>query len=242
MGRALILCYGLFISTKILSSPCPEPHTIRDLVGCQNIAVQEASPEHPATMSRYIRSLSAFASLACTQSGASAQPAYPMDGDLRCFFVFANTTASFNIVEGINDNDIEVSQTFHAEGASGVLLGRFNLERAVTPQVVLTSGIENIPGTHMSCLSCHRAVSSDMVQVDGISTLVLKPIRINSTLGGTVPTNGQIPPEDLDRVLKDLSSRHKCPSTPVSETCLRIDALKAAPKGLPMDNPSRDQN
>jgi hypothetical protein len=165
-----------------------------------------------------------------------------MDGDLRCFFLFANTTASFNIVEGINDNDIEVSQTFHAEGASGVLLGRFNLESAVTPQVVLTSGIENIPGTHMSCLSCHRPVSSDMVQVDGISTLVLKPIRINSTLGGTLPTNGQVPPEDLDTVLKDLSSRHKCASTPGSETCLRIDALKAAPKRLPMDNPSRDQN
>lgn len=217
---------------------CPEPKGIQDLVACQNkIILNQGST---ATIADYIEALIATARVACTRSGASAQPAYPAEGDLRCFLVFQNgSTVSVNLVEGLNNNHIEISERVPSSDPDeeGVLLAHFYMTKAITYAQALQSPSINLNDRGLKCGFCHDTIVNEPIVRDGIEAWVLTPIKLNSTVRRTIPKNGQVPPEQLDQVLGELWKEHACLQTKMSETCRRLFFFKSNPNKVPLDNP-----
>lgn len=217
---------------------CPEPSSIKDFVLCQNKLV--AARAHK--LSDYLAAYASTARAACTASGSSAQPAAPDEGDLRCFFVFkSGATLSFNLLEGMNRNHIEVSEsTLTDDGAErGVLLAFFLMDKPISLAQALASSETDLNDRGLKCTFCHQVLGTDQVKRDGIGAWVLEPIKLNSTVRKTIPRNGQVAPERLDRVLSELAVRHQCAQGAMThaETCLRIRLLRGVKVRLPLDNP-----
>jgi hypothetical protein len=219
---------------------CPLPLGIKELVACQNKVI-ESKAGKAATVSDYMSSLIDHAGTACTRSGASAQPAYPAEGDLRCFLVFkTGATLSVNIVEGINDNHIEISERVPSTATEyeGVLLAHFYMTKPITFAQALQSPSINLNDRGLKCGFCHDTVGNYPIEREGTEAWVLVPIKLNSTVRRTIPRNGQIPPEQLGQVLTELWGEHACAQKrKLSETCRRLEILRSNSNRLPLDNP-----
>lgn len=225
----IFLFWVQFQSTDLYALECPAPRSIQEIVLCQNKLL---SISQPAAISAFLSVYADKATLACTKSGASAQPAHPNEGDLRCFFVFeSGVTLATNILEGLNNDHLEMSEIYRG---GGVFLGHMDLATPANTQDVMSSSVEQIEGTRMTCATCHDRQTTDSVSSNGFEAWPLAPIKINRTLSGTIPRNGQVKPEELDQVLKGLQVRHQCEKVP-SETCRRIEMLLKAPRRLPLD-------
>ena len=239
------LFFGLFPALLVLRSApayasitCPEPSSVKDFVLCQNKLVASRA----SRLSDYIGAYAYAARSACTMSGASAQPAAPDEGDLRCFFVFkSGATVSFNLLEGMNRNHIEVSEpTPTDDGADrGVLLAFFLMTKSISLADALASSETDLNDRGLKCTFCHQVLGNDQVKRDGIGAWVLSPIKLNSTVRGTIPRNGQIAPQELDRILSALETRHQCTQTTMknAETCLRLRIIRSVKVRMPLDNP-----
>lgn len=237
--------FWVFASSSFAASnvKCSEPSTIKDFVACQNKLIQARA----STVSDYLAAYSGARSrLACTRSQASAQPAAPDQGDLRCFLVFrSGATVSFNLVSGTNENQIEVSEATKADdGDDGVLLAFFTMTKPIAFKDALASSSSSLNELGLKCSSCHQVIGRDQIKRDGFGAWVLEPIKINSTVRRTIPRNGQVPPETLDRVLSDLATRHGCAAvfrkrifTAADETCLRLKISHDVSGRFPLDNP-----
>lgn len=233
----LIFCLGKPVLAD--HTICNPPKNIADIVECQNQVIDELSPK----ISSLLRALSHSGSLGCTKSQASAQPAYPSRGDLRCFMVFGSgVTLSTNLVDGLNENHLEVSENYQDATRSGVILGHFSMDERANLKAVLESSTKPLFGSRMSCASCHRPVGvTNVPACDGQgSGTLLTPIMINRTVTGTIANaaRGQISPDKLDEELDRLSQTHRCGSVglnvSIQETCLRISILKTMPGRLPL--------
>lgn len=217
---------------------CPEPSSIKDFVLCQNKLVAARSQK----LSDYLSVYASTARGACTTSGASAQPAAPDEGDLRCFFVFrSGATLSFNLLEGMNHNHIEVSEPAHTEDGAdrGVLLAFFHMDKSVSLAEALASSGIDLNDRGLNCTFCHQVIGRDQVKREGIGAWVLEPIKLNATVRGTIPRHGQVAPERLTQVLNELMVRHQCAQGAVAqaETCLRLRILRSVKGRVPLDNP-----
>lgn len=237
-----ILFIGIFLSlgqsTYAAVETCPDPASIKDFITCQNRLLETNSAPR---LSDYIAAYADAGRLACTRSGASAQPAFPDQGDLRCFLVFkSRATVSFNIVEGTNRNHIEVSEPAMSDADDdGVLLAFFLLNKPIGLAEALGSSSVELNDRGLKCSFCHQVLGNDQIMRDGIKAWVLTPIKLNSTVRETIPRNGQIAPELLDKVLKDLYVGHACEAktTMPSETCMRLSVMRRVKEKAPLDNP-----
>jgi hypothetical protein len=223
---------------------CIDPAGIPDVVGCRNAAgIGGAGIHGPGVVSFVASQYAPVASAACTRSQSSGQPARPDMGDLRCFQIFqSGVIISFNLVEGLNGDRIEVSQPPNRGDRERVILANIptHNDEPVTVADALADAFRPVePGDHMTCGMCHRTVNHPQVKIDGIDAWVLTGIRLNSTVRGTIRPNGQIDPAQLDAVLDDLASRHSCieAADAGSETCKRIRAVRSSRGRFPMDNP-----
>ena len=221
---------------------CVDPAGIKDVVDCRNAAGLIG----PSAVSVVLDAYAPFASAACTPSQSSGQPAFPDLGDLRCFQIFqSGVIISFNLVEGLNEDRIEVSQPLTPGDRDRVILA--NVPVTNKADVLLSDALADAfrpvePGGHMTCGMCHRTVNHPQVKIDGIDTWVLKGIRLNSTVRGALPRRGQIGPADLNTVLDDLARRHDCHGGNAAamepcETCRRIHAVRQSRDRFPVDNP-----
>ena len=226
----------LVLPAMAQAADCPEPKSVADFVDCQNhvLASGRAMP-----VSAYIAALVSYGSLACTKSRASAQPAAPDRGDLRCFLRFpSNTTVSVNLLEGLNHDDIEVSEVYAVGNDSGAIMGRFNMLGPVRLGDVVRTVNEPLFGSRMTCMTCHPSVTDAQVDLGhGLKAWLVTPIHFNETVRGTVPMVGQVSPEDLDAQLHDLMTQNHCTVGSFSETCERIRLLLTAPDRYKLDNP-----
>ena len=243
--------FKLLFYAGLAAGACSEPNEIKDIVDCQNTALATVQSS-AAAVSFVAENLAPFARAACTISQSSGQPASPDEGDLRCFQVFdSGVITSFNLVEGINGDRIEVSQPLAPGDRDRVILADISTDLPATLGGALAGAFKPIDsGSPMTCGTCHRTVGHEPVEIDGNSTWVLAGIRLNSTVRGTLPKNGQVPPEKLDGVLGELAVRHGCVAqavgvaitglasmTELSETCRRIAAVVASKGRFQMDNP-----
>ncbi len=238
MSISLSSSLGVFAQTNPLK--CPLPIGIKELVACQNKVI-ESKPTKSAAVSDYMNALIDHAGIACTRSGASAQPAYPAEGDLRCFLVFkTGATLSVNIVEGINDNHIEVSERVPSTPTEyeGVLLAHFYMTKPISFAQALQSPSLSLNDRGLKCAFCHDTVGNYPITREGVEAWVLVPIKLNSTVRRTIPRNGQVPPEELAQVLTELWGEHGCAQkTKLSETCRRLEILRSNSHLVPLDNP-----
>lgn len=229
-------------------STCRDPQSIPDVVACRNETVNIGTPEEHR-ISAVLVAMAPKASIACTISRASAQPASPELGDLRCFQVFeSGLIVSFNLVEGQNGDRLEVSQPVEGGNRDIVVLGNIRMRAAnsddieedvLTLNEVLADAFRPIePRSRVTCAFCHRPANHPVVNINGISTKPLAGIRLNETVRGTVPKNGQIKPEELLDRLTKLRSFHSCDAGHLkSETCRRIAALESSERYFKMDGP-----
>jgi hypothetical protein len=231
-----------FLGVVVIAA-CPTPASIREVVDCRNTLTGGA----PVAISSVLAEFAPEASVACTTSRASAQPAAPELGDLRCFQVLPNgLTLSFNLLEGLNGDRIEVSQPSIAWNRDEVFLANVSTQKASDLGRALADAVGPFePGSNRTCGMCHKTVG--LGQVDGVEARIFAGIRLNSTIRGTVPRNGQIAPEELRERLKELLSRHGCPppegyfverrSLEGSETCRRISVVSNSAQLFPLDSP-----
>lgn len=217
---------------------CIDPAGIKDVVDCRNAAGLIG----PASVSAVLEAYAPFASVACTRSQSSGQPASPDIGDLRCFQIFqSGVIVSFNVVEGLNEDRIEVSQPAAPGDRERIILA--NVPSKNSEDVLLSDALADAfrpvePGGRMTCTTCHRTVNHPRVKVGGIDTWVLQGIRLNSSVRGTVAKNGQIDPARLDDVLDGLTRQHHCrDGAAAQETCKRVRAVRASRDRFPVDNP-----
>ncbi len=229
---------------RFFTGVCEDPAGIIDIVNCRNAADgADASKSRDikgqAVVSFVVEKLAPFASVACTVSQSSGQPAFPDEGDLRCFQVFeSGLILSFNLVAGLNGDRLEVSQPLVPGDRERVILGNIASDHPVTLAEALGGAFIPVePGSRMTCGLCHRTVDHPQVEIDGVSTWVLSGIRLNSTVRGSLPKNGQVLPERLDEVLRNLAHRHGCKADSVMETCRRIASVTASQRKFSMDNP-----
>ena len=217
---------------------CVDPSGISDIVECRNAAGPNGFLGSSA-VSFVAENLAPMASVACTVSQGSGQPAHPDEGDLRCFQVFeSGVIASFNLLEGLNGDRIEVSQPLARGDRERVILANIPTNGPATLAGAIGGAFSPIePGSRMTCGTCHRTVDHPAVEIDGISTWVRAGIRLNSTVRGTVAKNGQIAPGRLTEVLNGLFIQHGCGTSPDRETCRRITAVSSSPRRFPLDNP-----
>ncbi|NBQ52283.1 MAG: hypothetical protein EBU49_01705 [Proteobacteria bacterium] len=218
---------------------CQDPAGIIDVINCRN-AAHAKGVSGPAVVSYVLEKLAPFASVACTTSQSSGQPANPDEGDLRCFQVFdSGLILSFNLVSGLNGDRLEVSQSLVPGDRDRVILANIPSGHPVTLAEALSGAFTPIdPGSRMTCGMCHRTVDHPQVVIDGVSTWVLAGIRLNSTVRGGVAKNGQVFPEHLDEILRGLARRHGCNARPVTETCRRIASVTGSQRRFPMDDPA----
>lgn len=228
--------YGIFFKDI-----CHDPAGIVDILDCRNAADGDGSMglKGPSVVSFVVEKLAPYASVACTVSQSSGQPAFPGEGDLRCFQVFeSGLILSFNLVAGLNGDRLEVSQPLVPGDRERVILANIASENPVTLAEALGGAFLPVePGSSMSCGLCHRTVDHPQVEIGGVSTWVLAGIRLNSTVRGSLPKNGQVLPERLDEVLGDLAHRHGCKAGTLTETCRRISSVATSQRRFPMDNP-----
>lgn len=223
---------------------CIDPAGIKDVVDCRNAAGANGRGLHGSAVVSFVAGHYApFASAACTRSQASGQPASPDLGDLRCFQVFdSGVILSFNLVEGLNEDRLEVSQPLARGDRERVILANIPTHNDADANLsdALADAFRPVePDGHMTCGMCHRTVNHPQVKIDGIDTWVLTGVRLNSTVRGTLPKNGQVDPAQLDAVLDDLAKRHSCHEAGEvdSETCRRIRAVRSSRDRFPLDSP-----
>jgi hypothetical protein len=213
---------------------CPNPQSLFDVVVCQNTVM--STDIAPESLSIFLSEYLEYPEIACTTSGASAQPAYPAEGDLRCFLIFSSKiTISFNLVENLNANSLELSQLFLGGNNAGVVLGRFDLSRTFNLQEVLDSATAPIGNSRLTCASCHDRLDGPAVTIHGVSAPLLTPISINRTVMGGIPKHGQVPPEKLKQELARLGDSHGCTNRPLKETCRRIKFAASVQRRAPLE-------
>lgn len=220
--------------TFFLAASCPPPESIKNIVECRNSLAAGGPVAVSDVLSRYAPD----ASVACTSSRASAQPASPEEGDLRCFQVFTGgLTVSFNLVEGLNGDRLEISQPADSGDRDRVFLANVSTLNQTDLTRALAQANEPVePGSAMTCGMCHQTIGQG--RVDGIDAWIFAGIRLNSTLRGTIPRNGQVPPDTLMSRLRELQLRHGCQGdADESETCRRMAAVISSPRLFPLDSP-----
>lgn len=238
VGAAMVPSFGQ-AHARFFGDICEDPAGIIDIINCRN-ASDANDLRGQAVVSDVLDKLAPYASVACTASQSSGQPANPDEGDLRCFQVFdSGLILSFNLVAGLNGDRLEVSQALVPGDRERVILANIPSGHPVTLAEALAGAFAPIDqGSRMTCGMCHRTVNHPQVVIDGVSTWVLAGIRLNSTVRGGVAKNGQVFPERLDEVLRGLAHRHGCNSRPVTETCRRIASVAGSQRRFPMDNPA----
>lgn len=243
-GHAAFLTTGS-MAFILAGAGCPPPSTIKDVVDCRN----SLTAGGPVSLGAMIEQYAPHAEVACTTSRASAQPAAPDEGDLRCFQVFpGGLITSFNLLTGLNGDRIELSQPALADNRDEVFLANVPTTSSTNLEQALADVNRPLDSDHaMTCGMCHRSAGSGTIS--GFDAWVFRGIRLNSTLHGTVPRNGQVAPENLDAKLKELLAFHKCaapapakivaPPGLAGETCRRISAVLASRGRYPLDNPAQ---
>jgi len=237
-GAAMMPSFGQ-AHARFFGDICEDPAGIIDIIDCRN-AADANGLRGQAVVSYVLNKLAPYASVACTASQSSGQPANPDEGDLRCFQVFeSGLILSFNLVAGLNGDRLEVSQPLVPGDRERVILANIPSGHPVTLADALAGAFTPIDqGSRMTCGMCHRTVDHPQVVIDGVSTWVLAGIRLNSTVRGGVAKNGQVFPEHLDEILRGLARRHGCNARPVTETCRRIASVAGSQRRFPMDNPA----
>lgn len=223
------------------ADPCRDPEFASDVLACRNEVVLRGVPTENR-ISAVLNAMAPDASIACTTSQASAQPAAPELGDLRCFQVFdSGLIVSFNLLAGLNGDRLEVSQPVVPGQREAVILGNIRASGDVsTLDEVLADAFRPVDrGSRVTCAFCHRPVDHPPVVVDGVTTSVVAGIRLNETVRGTVPKNGQVPPRELSKRLQYLSDFHDCSASgsPNPETCRRISVLQKSDRMFKLDGP-----
>ncbi|MEY4631985.1 MAG: hypothetical protein RIQ81_2105 [Pseudomonadota bacterium] len=227
----------------LAGATCPPPQTIKDVVDCRNALAGGG----PVSLAAILEEYAPHAEVACTTSRGSAQPAAPEEGDFRCFQVFpGGLISSFNLVAGLNGDRIEIGQPAVAGNRDEVFLANVPTRTATNLEQALADATRPIePGDRMTCGMCHRSAGTG--SISGVDAWVFSGIRLNSSVRGTVPRNGQVAPELLDGKLNELLVFHKCTArsalrslrwkADAGETCRRIAAVISSPGRFPLDNP-----